>query len=353
MKKTHLYILLAAVGALAMWSCKKDEVKVQAQTGKPGTLTASQTNLVLNSASPDDTVQVFSWTPTDYGFKSAVKYTLQLAKGGTDFATPTEVNLGSATTKKYTTSEFNQLALILGLAPDVPGQIEARVKSSISDSIPAVYSSVVSINTTPFRVVIDYPSLYSPGDYQGWDPASAAKISSKLNDGKYEGYVNFAGGTLQFKFTSDPDWNHTTYGWASSTTTGDNVTGTFNTTGGNLFVPSTGYYLIKANTNDNTWSATKITWGLIGDAVPGTGWDSDQDMTYDPATNTWQITLDLKAGVIKFRANDDWPINLGDNGGDLILEYDGANIPIASDGNYTITLDLSVPGNYTYKVVKN
>ncbi|MDQ3846645.1 MAG: SusE domain-containing protein, partial [Bacteroidota bacterium] len=217
MKISSHTLLLGAVVALTLWACKKYEVKVIAKTGQPGTLAASQTTLVLNSANVNDTVQTFSWPGTDYGFKAAVRYTLQLAKGGTNFAAPTEVNMGSSTVKKYTTADFNQLALILGLAPGSVGQIQARVKSSISDSIAPVYSNVVTINTTPYLVIINYPSLYVPGDYQGWNPGSAEKIASKTNNGQYEGYVNFpAGGTLQYKFTSDPDWNHTIYGAATT-----------------------------------------------------------------------------------------------------------------------------------------
>jgi len=353
MKKNIYKIFFIAVTLLGAYACKKDEVKTIAYTGKPGTLTASQSNLVLTSASANDTVQTFSWSPTDYGFKAATTYTLQIAKGGTNFAVPKEVDMGSATQQKYSGGDFNQMLLILGLAPGSAGQVEVRVKSSISDSIPAVYSNNLPLTVTPYLVIINYPSLWVPGDYQGWDPATAPKISSKNANGIYEGYVNIPGGTLKFKFTSDPDWNHTNYGWASSTITGDNVTGTFNTTGGDLFVPSAGYYLLKANTNSNTWSATKINWGLIGDGVPTTAWTSDRDMVYNPATKTWSITLDLVPGAIKFRANDDWPINLGDTGSDLSLEYDGDNISIAAAGNYTIILDLGVPGNYTYKVQKN
>lgn len=354
MKLSFNNLLLLMLPALLLLSCEKDEERVIAKAGQPGTLTASQTTLVLNSANANDTIQTFSWNSTDYGFKAAVRYTLEFAKVGTNFAGAREVNMASDTAIKYTTAEVNQLALLLGLPSGSAGQIQARVRSSISDSIAPVYSNVVIMTVTPYLVIINYPSLYVPGDYQGWNPATAERISSKNDDGKYEGYVYFApGGSFKFKFTSDPDWNHTNYGWASSTTSGNNVTGTFNTTGGDLFVPASGYYLLTANTNSNAWTATQTTWGIIGDAVPVTGWDSDKDMTFDPATRLWTITTNLNTGALKFRANDDWPLNFGDTNADLVLDYDGANIPITSAGNYTITLDLRIPWNYTYKIQKN
>lgn len=343
---------LLILAAVTLYACKKDEDRAIATTGQPGTLAASQSSLTLTSANAKDTVQVFSWASTEYGFKAATKYTLQIAKGGTNFTAPKELSLGSERQQKFTGADFNQMAILLGLAPGSAGQLDVRVKSSISDSIPAVYSNTVTLNVTPYLVIINYPSLWVPGDYQGWDPASAPKISSKTDNGQYEGYVNI-GGSLKFKLTSHPDWNHTNYGWASSTTSGNDVTGTMNTTGGDLFVPSAGYYLLKADTKTNQWSATKTTWGIIGDAVPTTGWNSDQDMVYDAATKKWSLTLNLTPGKIKFRANDDWTINFGDTGADLSLEYGGSDITVAAAGSYTITLDLGVPGNYTYSLKKN
>jgi len=75
------------------------------------------------------------------------------------------------------------------------------------------------MTVTPYQVIINYPSLWVPGDYQGWNPASAPKVSSKFGNGNYEGYVNIpSGGTYAFKFTSDPDWNHTNYGRSGTVT---------------------------------------------------------------------------------------------------------------------------------------
>lgn len=342
-------IFLFICAALVFTACKKNiEITTLKQPGVPPALTASQATLVLTAANANDTVEAFSWQPSDYGFSAAVRYTLQIAKGGTNFAAPRQVGMGSSLGFKYTGADLNQLALILGLPHSSAGQLDVRVLSTISDSIPAIVSNKVTVNVTPYQVIINYPSLWVPGDYQGWDPATAPKISSKAANGIYEGYVNIPGGSLKFKYTSHPDWNHINYGWASSTVTGNDVSGTFNTTGGDLFVPSAGYYLMKGNTNNNTWSGTKITsWSMIGDF---NGWAGDAAMTYDAATKVWTGTINpATAGGFKFRANNDWAINFGDDGADLGLDYNGANIAI-TPGPKTIKLNLSVPGNYTYTI---
>jgi hypothetical protein len=62
-------------------------------------------------------------------------------------------------------------------------------------------------------------------------------------------------------------------------------------------------------------------------------------MTWDAANKVMKATLALTAGTIKFRANDAWDLNLG--GTVDALTPNGANIPVAVAGNYTITLDLA------------
>ena len=100
-----------------------------------------------------------------------------------------------------------------------------------------------------------------------------------------------------------------------------------------------------------THTATRTNWGVLGDATPG-GWDTDTDFTYDEASSTLKVTLDLNAGEIKFRANDDWAINMGDTDANGDLQYDGDNIAIGEAGNYTIELILN-QARYLYKLTKN
>ena len=71
-------------------------------------------------------------------------------------------------------------------------------------------------------------------------------------------------------------------------------------------------------------------------------------MSWDAANDVFTATLDLVVGQIKFRANDDWTVNLGGSIG--ALTQGGDNIDIAADGNYTITLD---PWNKVATITKN
>jgi hypothetical protein len=98
------------------------------------------------------------------------------------------------------------------------------------------------------------------------------------------------------------------------------------------------YFITLDLSHPNAYTYSSNRWGVIGSATAN-GWDSDQNMTWDATNKVLTATLDLTAGEIKFRANDDWGINYG---GDInALSLNGANIAIASAGTYVITLDLN------------
>lgn len=82
-------------------------------------------------------------------------------------------------------------------------------------------------------------------------------------------------------------------------------------------------------------------WGIIGSATP-TGWGSDTNMDYSLSTHLYSITMPLIGGQeFKFRLDDGWSVNFGDNGNDLTLDGNGANIPVPVSGTYLIVANFS------------
>jgi hypothetical protein len=221
-----------------------------------------------------------------------------------------------------------------GPGNDIPGPAQT-----------GIYTIRVNFQTGIFTVTKDslYASVWVPGDYQGWAPASAPTLTSYTSNGSYEGYVNITT-TNGFKFTSEADWNGTNFG----DTAANGESGVLNAGGGNnLNIPTAGYYFIQANTKALTWSATATTWSLIGDF---NGWSADVPMTYSAASQTWSGQISpASAGGFKMRANDAWSINYGTGGSANGLVVNGGNIPITA-GTHTITLDLHLPGYYTYSI---
>lgn len=214
-----------------------------------------------------------------------------------------------------------------------------RTTSAIVAKFPAIGTGSVIVAPNPGNTT--YPVLYVPGGYQGWDPTKTNTVLASANvDGKYEGYLNFPDANTEFKFTDGPAWD-VNYGDTGAD-------GVLDQGGDNIKAAEAGFYKIDVDLNTLTYTLLKTDWGLIGSATPG-GWDSDQNLTYDAASNSWSIQLDLVPGDIKFRANDAWDLNYGDDGNDALLERNGANIAIATAGNYKITLFLDKP-DHTYSI---
>ena len=173
--------------------------------------------------------------------------------------------------------------------------------------------------------------IYVPGNHQGWAPDKAAALQSPNFDGVYVGYTYLNG---NFKFTKERNWNGE-YNFNDFATKDDIF---FNNDGSNINISEEGFYQITADVAASKLSAVKTTWGIIGPAQAG-GWDSDTDMTWNAADESWTATVELAADEFKFRANDDWGINVGgsfDN-----LTQDGGNMKVAEAGTYEVKLFLT------------
>ncbi len=363
--RTTLTVITAAFFLLA--ACKKDgdTLVLEQAAFSANALTATAAQVTLTQATDDDTVLRCQWPAADYHSKVAVSYTLQIDKvsdtgGAAGWANARSLGAGNNNLQySFAGKDLNNLANSMGLSPGTANAVAIRIVSNINQyngaasTIPAIYSNTIVVNITPYGL-----SLYVPGAYQGWDPGSAPTLGPvDGRPGLYEGYVNITGsGAQYFKYTSAPDWNHINYG--------DGGNGTFSTDGlaAGLSVPDGGYYELTANLNNNTWTATATTWGIIGDATPG-GWNNDTQMTYDAAGQVWKVTAHMvQNGSFKFRANNAWVIDFGiDNNGKLVYADNPFfgytpglnNLSVPSDGDYTIILDLHVPGKYTYQLNKN
>ena len=367
MRKIYNNFCWLAMLTILLASCKKegDQYLIKQGSFTTNGLTASSTNLILTSAADNDTAVNFKWSSADFGQKPTVTYTLQI-----DIPSDTSVTKAWANAKNvtagnnvmaygFTTKDLNNLLVGMALPGGISSSIVLRIKADVqqyngsASSIPSIYSSALIVHVTPYLL-----SLYIPGDYQGWDPSKAPLLNPVTGKaGLYEAYEYMPGNsTLYFKYTNAPDWNHTNYG--------DGGNGIFSIDGnaGGLSVPTGGYYELTANLNNNTWTATKTTWGILGDATPG-GWSTDTQLTYDAVNQVWKVSAVLKAnGSFKFRANNAWSIDFGvDSKGNLtyadnsFFGYNSTvnNLSVPVDGTYTITLDLHISGKYLYSLVKN
>lgn len=364
MKMKHIFNFCLIVITLFFTSCSDDEI-LQVSEESFGTILTPTTgqSFVLNPFEEQtNTAITVSWEDANYSVPTQANYTVEIAASGTDFENP--IAIGNTNTNALTVNiaNFNGYVTQAGLPPFIEGNLDLRVKSAIGDeNLLSQYTEHITIAITPFTT--DLPKIAVPGNHQGWDPPNAPLLAaSAFGETDYEGYVWLDGG---YKFlapdaTGAFDWGNTDWGDDGT------FTGVLVETDEQNCEADAGYYRLRVNTSDNnidgflnanSYDAFATSWGIIGNATP-TGWDSDTDMIYDPETRKLSITMDLIAqdapdNGIKFRANDDWGVNLGDTEADGTMEYSGDNIGVPESGNYTIVLDLSNPREYTYSLTLN
>ncbi|ULQ52898.1 serine hydrolase [Flavihumibacter fluvii] len=102
--------------------------------------------------------------------------------------------------------------------------------------------------------------------------------------------------------------------------------------------------VVKRNGKEDSFKRIYPGWGLLGNAT-AVGWEGRQpDLVFTEDAQhkgIWTITnIQLSTGNIKFRFDNDWTINFGDNDADGKLEADGSDIKVAA-GRYDILLDLT------------
>jgi len=352
-------VLIAAIALISFNSCDEDDTNFEILPSESRAaiinLPTSGTSIVLDIANPTGTATTVVWEDAVYSVPTAIDYTLQFAAAGTDFETSFDV---ATTTNNYlvwTNEELNGIAVgTLSLTPFSPGDVDMRIKSSTgTNGSEAVFSEIVTISITPYTT--EAPKIGVPGNHQGWDPPTAPSLfASAYGETDFEGYVWLDGDHKFIATNADGNFEWGNIDWGDASGTDGTYTNVLIADGeGNIGAPNgAGYYFIQADTEALTYSETIHNWGVIGSATGS--WDNDTDMTYDSATSTWTLTMDLTAEEIKFRSNDGWDWNYGDDEGDGILEFNsGTNIPVPSAGNYTIVLDLSTPRNYTYSLTLN
>ena len=352
MKNTIKVVIAISLLSLTFFACKKNIEETVMTKGVAPTITLSPSNLVLSSATAGDTVEIISWSPSDYGYSAAVSYSVQLAKGGTGFSSPQTVSVGNAKQLKYVGAVLNDLAIGLGIAPGTTGSIDIRIKSSLSDSL-SIYSSITTLTIKTY--VVQFPALLVRGGNSWVTPTVRTNgflLTSPNFDTKFEGYINipnadgWGGDALKLLSTS----SGAEYGWGTSSTT-------MSIGGGNLwFTPSPAFMKVNADIAALTVTYTPVRFFLSGDH---NGWStSATPMTYDPATKTLKATnVSFTAGnKFVFTCNGGYDISYKvDGAGKLIFagppNWAGTNISAPGTGVYTVILDLSGGnGSYTYSI---
>lgn len=350
-------VAMIVLGSLFFFSCQKQAESPLAHaydgrvSNNGSTVTvsnfqvnASKVTLLQDNAS----VRALSLTWANAGNNAT--YTVEAALGGSGFAEPIELGATDQLSMGFTVKDFNtQMSKLLYV--NNTGNVEVRVRAQMAGNNKPVYSCPVALQVTTYRVYTEYDDskiFKIPGNYQNWIITTAPKIVTEGN-GEYEGYINFTNEHSQFLLVKGSQYTTSnTFQYIGNYKFGYNGT----------MLPiygGAGVYLLKANTNTNTWEYTKINnWGINGSAVINDE-GGDPVMTQNGTEVKWSMNVKLLKGNFRFRANNSNKITLGQNPKEMngVPSYDGNNIEIKQDGNYTIKLELGLSGNYAYSILKN
>lgn len=351
--------MLTMVTALLLFTaCQKGvETPVNMAAAQVATTSAAfiggfriaEPKVIMNQGNEEKTGINFSWnrTATD----NLRDYTIEAAAEGTHFEAPVELGTTDGGQVSFLVKDLNQKMCKL-IPAGTTGKVELRVKAyPVYGKSTAVYSDAVALNVTTYLHYTEYAYpryMKMPGNYQNWDLATAPQLVSVNNDGEYEGYVSFGNNYPQFMFVKGTQWEKTN----TFTHIGNSK---FGFGGGVLAVfGGAGTYLVKASTNTNSWSYTKINnWGIHGTAVAGNP-GTDPVMSYDEASKAYVMGVNLQAGTFRFRANNDNAVTLGKEvkDGYEVPVAGGADFTVATAGYYNIYLKVDLAGNYACTVAK-
>jgi hypothetical protein len=370
MKHLFKIFTIAIIGFLII-SCEKDEDQAILNEVSQSKLSSDKATVVLSEEIASNAAINFTWQKSQFNTAIVPTQQIEFTIKGQDFKKSVSSDFGNdAISGSVTHAALNALMFNLGATADVVNSIQARLKTSAGSDI--FYSNIIELSLTPYTPNPDliYPKINVPGSYAGaagyvnWEPTNSPNLFSPGKNSEYRGFIYVAAPLSEYKFTINEAW------------TGDKgddgtFTGKLVETGeANVKAVTAGTYYIKADWTANTYSSIKAGFGIIGDATP-TGWATDTDFVYNPATKTFVInSIALNStGVFKFRANDDWVMKFQPKASDqtlvsgtgvvIYLNSEGtvdngtdAGYKVSVTGNYKIELDLHNSANYKLTVTK-
>jgi hypothetical protein len=275
-----------------------------------------------------------------------VEYYLEADTASGTFDSPVEVAMvTNSNTINVTHAKLNSVAQGLGIAPDTTGDIQLRLRSVITNSTNETLERIgdpMTVTVTTYLTVLDLSTTWGivGSAANNWGATPDLPFFKTDVDGVLAAYVTLTDGEIKFRENND---------WANNF--GDNgADGTIEAGGANIAVTA-GSYKVTLNFNDNTYTIEAFSLGIVGSSYNNWGATPDFMLEYDQYSDVFRGIVKLLDGEMKFRMNNDWAVNYGDDGADGSLEDGGANIATTA-GIYIVTVDLN-DKTYTLEEIDN
>jgi hypothetical protein len=341
MKKLILKLTYVTALFAFMQSCD-DVERVYYNDAAETVLSISDDNLTLSEDNGANEILTLTWSDPDYGFDAAALYSVQMDVLGGDFSNPQIISVGSSLEKTFSVEELNSKLLSLSMTPAEEGVAIFRIKATLSE-YQEIFSNTVNLSVTPYSSLLDLSTNLgvvgsaTPGGWGNENIPDLQFYTTSMTD-VYVAYVTLRDGEI--KFRNNNDWAEN---WGD-----DGNDGTLDSYGANISV-SAGTYKIEVNFSTMTFSMEEYSWGLVGSATPNQWNGPDLMLQYNSYQDDWRAVVTLGEGEVKFRFNNDWALNYGDDGADGSMEASGANISVSS-GHYLVSMNLNTQ-SYTMEQI--
>ena len=273
-----------------------------------------------------------------------IDYILEAAAPGTDFSMPIEAGkVSNLNSLSLSNAQLNGVAFQTGIPVNTAGDLELRIKSTITDTasgnVLERISDTVTINVTTYLTVLDLSTKWGivGSAANDWGATPDLPMFTTDTDGVLVAYVNLTDG--EWKFRENNDWTNN----LGSGSAADDVS-----SGGGNFTTTAGSFKITLDLNNNKFTKEDFSLGIVGGAYNNWGATPDFMLEYDEYSDVFRGIVTLIDGEMKFRMNNDWGTNYGDDGNDGTLDNGGANI-IVTAGIYIATVDMN---DLTYSLEK-
>ena len=338
----YIVMLAAAVGMTA--ACQKEEFVTFNPEDVVAPVLHAVEDIVVTVDNKSEAV-TFTWDAADFGVKTQVYYSLDMAKGGKTVnlfsgvsGTSMNVSLDNINNKA-----FNDLEIPSGEAGDVTFTLGAKL--NVGETF---YAAPVAAKVTPTAAEKVYPNVWVIGNYCGWAHDASLYLWNFAEDGDvFMGVVDFGAGdekTGGFKITPEGNWNAEFGG--TGTADVDPASIPVVTSGGSDIKNFTTmrFYHFSLSTTALTLSKN-YAFNQVGIIGLNGDWENDIVMDYSKNKQRFYADIDVAAATeMKFRMDADWAVNFG---GDIkALSNGGDNIPV-EPGQYRVYLDMNNLGAIT------
>lgn len=316
-------------------------------------------SVVLSESTPNNPGLSITWSPIDFTTPQVVNYTVQIAKDGSNFATPTDLLTTTNTFASIPMAQFNLATLMSGAVPFVQSAISIRIRATTGTAgAQPTFSDPITYLVTAYGCL----NQFAVGEgltQAGWNWNNPRTLL--CNNGVLTMTAEFstnATGAFRF-FTTSGDWN-SGRNFAYYTGRGYKIVSTLvNAADGDgnfRHVGPAGNYRLTLDENEkfinlarrtvSTGAEPTSNW-LVGAATPG-GWS----WTGNNETEVGQVSNGVFEVAVRLNNNEAFRVWTANDGGDS-WGSPNRNFPYYVTNGYTIDNELvnAVDGDSNFRYI--